>query len=196
MAADGTVTASPTAELPGDAAAGTPAWQSSSDAPTVQVAHSWITVTASDPAASGEVFLKGASLFGGELTLGRLHVLVSQTAAGQQPPTVDLRLRHLVIDGTPVAAPKPGDQPLALGDWGTLTVAAPLDNQGVAGVQIDVTADHDGVSAIVVPVDRESRVGGYDSWWNVPVAEVSDSETVREARAAYDAARRRERDFL
>ena len=135
VAADGTVTASPTAELPGDAAAGTPAWQSSSDAPTVQVAHSWITVTASDPAASGEVFLKGASLFGGELTLGRLHVLVSQTAAGQ-PPTVDLRLRHLVIDGTPVAAPEPGDQPLALGDWGTLTVAAPLDNQGVAGVQI------------------------------------------------------------
>jgi 3D-(3,5/4)-trihydroxycyclohexane-1,2-dione acylhydrolase (decyclizing) len=47
-----------------------------------------------------------------------------------------------------------------------------------------------------VPVDRESRVGGYDSWWNVPVAEVSDSGTVKDARAAYDAARRKERDFL
>jgi cell wall-associated NlpC family hydrolase len=146
VAADGTVTVSPTAELPGDATAGTTAWQSSTDAPTVQVAHSWSTVTAADPAASGEVFVKGASLFGGELTLGRLHVSVSQTAAGQTP-TVDLRLRDLVIDGTPVAAPKPGDQPLALGDWGTLTVAAPLDNDGVAGVQIDVTADHSGVSA-------------------------------------------------
>jgi cell wall-associated NlpC family hydrolase len=146
VAADGTVTVSLTAALPGDATAGTTAWQSSSDAPTVQVARSWSTVTANDPAASGEVFVKGASLFGGELTLGRLHVSVSQTAAGQTP-TVDLRLRNLVIDGTPVAAPKPGDQPLALGDWGTLTVAAPLDNEGVAGVQIDVTTDHNGVSA-------------------------------------------------
>jgi hypothetical protein len=146
VAADNTVTVSPTAELPGDATAGTPAWQSSTDAPTVQMAHSWSTVTATDPAASGEVFVKGASLFGGELTLGRLHVLVSQSAAGETP-TVDLRLRDLVIDGTPVAAPKPGDDPLTLGDWGTLTVAAPLDNGGVAGVQIDVTADHAGVSA-------------------------------------------------
>jgi cell wall-associated NlpC family hydrolase len=146
VAADNTVTVSPTAELPGDATAGTPAWQSSTDAPTVQMAHSWSTVTATDPAASGEVFVRGASLFGGELTLGRLHVSVSQSAAGQTP-TVDLRLRDLVIDGTPVAAPKPGDDPLALGDWGTLTVAAPLDNDGVAGIQIDVTADHAGVSA-------------------------------------------------
>ncbi len=146
VAANGTVTVSPTAELPGDATAGTTAWQSSTDAPTVQVAHSWSTVAATDPAVSGEVFVKGASLFGGELTLRRLHVSVSQTAAGQTP-TVDLRLRDLVIEGAPVPAPKPGDQPLALGDWGTLTVAAPLDNDGVAGVQIDVTADHNGVSA-------------------------------------------------
>ena len=146
VAADNTVTVSPTAELPGDATAGTTAWQSSTDAPTVQVARSWSIVTAADPAATGEVVVKGASLFGGELTLRRLQLSVSQTAAGQTP-TVDLRLRDLVIDGTPVAAPKPGDDPLALGDWGTLTVAAPLDNDGVAGVQIDVTADHNGVSA-------------------------------------------------
>ena len=53
-----------------------------------------------------------------------------------------------------------------------------------------------GVAVIVVPVDRESRVGGYDSWWKVPVAEVSSSEAVRDARTAYDVARRKERDFL
>jgi cell wall-associated NlpC family hydrolase len=146
VAADGTVTVSPTAELPGDATAGATAWQSSTDAPTVQVARSWTMVTANDPAASGEVVVKGASLFGGELTLGRLWVSASQTAAGQTA-TVHLRLRALVVDGTPVVAPKPGDKPLALGDWGTLTVAAPLDNDGVAGVQIDVTADHNGVPA-------------------------------------------------
>jgi len=51
-------------------------------------------------------------------------------------------------------------------------------------------------SVIVVPVDRESRVGGYDSWWDVPVAEVSTRREVQTAREAYDAARRKERDFL
>jgi 3D-(3,5/4)-trihydroxycyclohexane-1,2-dione acylhydrolase (decyclizing) len=51
-------------------------------------------------------------------------------------------------------------------------------------------------SVIVVPVDREARVAGYDSWWDVPVAEVSTRREVQAAREAYDAARRRERDFL
>jgi 3D-(3,5/4)-trihydroxycyclohexane-1,2-dione acylhydrolase (decyclizing) len=51
-------------------------------------------------------------------------------------------------------------------------------------------------SVIVVPVDRESRVGGYESWWDVPVAEVSTSREVQDARAAYETAKRRERDFL
>jgi 3D-(3,5/4)-trihydroxycyclohexane-1,2-dione acylhydrolase (decyclizing) len=73
--------------------------------------------------------------------------------------------------------------------WRANTIAAFRDALAAA-------ADHTGVSVIAVPVDRESRVGGYDSWWNVPVAEVSDSGMVRDARAAYDAARRKERDFL
>src|SRR6185436_20093292 len=51
-------------------------------------------------------------------------------------------------------------------------------------------------SVIVVPVDRESRVGGYESWWDVPVAEVATSREVQDARAAYEQARRREREFL
>jgi 3D-(3,5/4)-trihydroxycyclohexane-1,2-dione acylhydrolase (decyclizing) len=51
-------------------------------------------------------------------------------------------------------------------------------------------------AVIVVPVDREARVGGYDSWWDVPVAEVSTRREVQAAREAYDLARQRERDFL
>ena len=34
---------------------------------------------------------------------------------------------------------------------------------------------------------------GYDSWWDVAVAEVSEMESVREARARYEEARKRER---
>jgi 3D-(3,5/4)-trihydroxycyclohexane-1,2-dione acylhydrolase (decyclizing) len=51
-------------------------------------------------------------------------------------------------------------------------------------------------SVIVVPVEREARVPGYDSWWDVPVAEVSSRRDVKAAREGYDAARQRERDFL
>jgi len=51
-------------------------------------------------------------------------------------------------------------------------------------------------SVIVVPVEREARVGGYESWWDVPVAEVSASHDVQAARARWEEARRKERDFL
>jgi len=51
-------------------------------------------------------------------------------------------------------------------------------------------------SVIVVPVDREARVGGYESWWDVPVAEVSSAREVQAARARWEEARRKERDFL
>jgi 3D-(3,5/4)-trihydroxycyclohexane-1,2-dione acylhydrolase (decyclizing) len=51
-------------------------------------------------------------------------------------------------------------------------------------------------SVIVVPVEREARVPGYDSWWDVPVAEVSSRRDVQSAREAYEVARQRERDFL
>jgi 3D-(3,5/4)-trihydroxycyclohexane-1,2-dione acylhydrolase (decyclizing) len=51
-------------------------------------------------------------------------------------------------------------------------------------------------AVILVPVDREARVGGYESWWDVPVAEVSANRAVQDARAAYDTARLKERDFL
>jgi 3D-(3,5/4)-trihydroxycyclohexane-1,2-dione acylhydrolase (decyclizing) len=61
---------------------------------------------------------------------------------------------------------------------------------------LTASAGYAGVAVIVVPVDRESRVGGYESWWDVPVAEVSSNPDVRDARAAYEAARRKERDFL
>ena len=47
----------------------------------------------------------------------------------------------------------------------------------------------DGVSVIVVPVDRDKSVGGRESWWDVPVAEMSPLPEVRRARAEYEKAR-------
>ena len=54
----------------------------------------------------------------------------------------------------------------------------------------------DRTTVIVVPVDRERRVASYESWWDVPVAEVSEVDAVRQARAAYELARRRVRDIF
>jgi 3D-(3,5/4)-trihydroxycyclohexane-1,2-dione acylhydrolase (decyclizing) len=51
-------------------------------------------------------------------------------------------------------------------------------------------------TVIVVEVDKEMRVPGYESWWDVPVAEVSEAATVRAAREQYEEASKRERFFM
>jgi 3D-(3,5/4)-trihydroxycyclohexane-1,2-dione acylhydrolase (decyclizing) len=51
-------------------------------------------------------------------------------------------------------------------------------------------------TAIVVPVDRYQGVPGYESWWDVPIAEVSTVDEVRSARESYVRQRARERQFL
>ena len=37
---------------------------------------------------------------------------------------------------------------------------------------LEMARHSDRTTAIVIPVDIEQRVGGYESWWDVPVAEV------------------------
>jgi len=54
----------------------------------------------------------------------------------------------------------------------------------------------DRTTVIVVEVDRYEGVPGYESWWDVPVAEVSELPGVQAARRDYEAARAAERRFL
>jgi 3D-(3,5/4)-trihydroxycyclohexane-1,2-dione acylhydrolase (decyclizing) len=51
-------------------------------------------------------------------------------------------------------------------------------------------------TVIVIETERETRVPGYSSWWDVAVAEVSGMEAVKQARAKYEEARRAERHHL
>jgi 3D-(3,5/4)-trihydroxycyclohexane-1,2-dione acylhydrolase (decyclizing) len=51
-------------------------------------------------------------------------------------------------------------------------------------------------SVVVVETSYDDRVPGYASWWDVPIAEVSDRETVRAARKQYEEARKKERFFF
>jgi len=65
----------------------------------------------------------------------------------------------------------------------------------VAAALVDARAS-DRTTVIYVPTDRYEALPGYESWWDVPVAEVSERPSVREARGAWERMRVEERDFL
>ena len=54
----------------------------------------------------------------------------------------------------------------------------------------------DTTQVIVVPVDKVQRVPGYSSWWDVPVAEVSANDGVKQARKQYEEAKKKQRNFF
>jgi 3D-(3,5/4)-trihydroxycyclohexane-1,2-dione acylhydrolase (decyclizing) len=51
-------------------------------------------------------------------------------------------------------------------------------------------------SVISIEVDRYEGVPNYESWWDVPVSEVSTVEAVNTARQTYDAAKKKEQRYL
>jgi 3D-(3,5/4)-trihydroxycyclohexane-1,2-dione acylhydrolase (decyclizing) len=51
-------------------------------------------------------------------------------------------------------------------------------------------------AVVVIETDYEQSVPGFDSWWDVPIAEVSDQESVKAARRQYEEARKKERYFF
>jgi 3D-(3,5/4)-trihydroxycyclohexane-1,2-dione acylhydrolase (decyclizing) len=80
--------------------------------------------------------------------------------------------------------------------------AASLGAHAVRATTRDQLADavqnmrnHGGPSVVVVETDYNDRLPGYESWWDVPIAEVSNSESVQNARRNYEEARQRERYF-
>ena len=54
----------------------------------------------------------------------------------------------------------------------------------------------DRTSVIYIQNDRYEGVPGYESWWDVPVAEVSEMPQVQAARAEWETMRTQERYFL
>ena len=51
-------------------------------------------------------------------------------------------------------------------------------------------------SVVVIETAYDQRVPGYESWWDVPIAEVSEQETVKAARLKYETERKKERYFF
>jgi 3D-(3,5/4)-trihydroxycyclohexane-1,2-dione acylhydrolase (decyclizing) len=54
----------------------------------------------------------------------------------------------------------------------------------------------DQTTVVVIETDLNARVPGYESWWDVAIAEVSEMETVQSARSAYETAKEKERYFF
>ncbi len=52
-----------------------------------------------------------------------------------------------------------------------------------------------GPVCIVIETDRSQRVGGYESWWDVAVAEVSTNPEVEASRRQYEQAKQKQRYF-
>ena len=54
----------------------------------------------------------------------------------------------------------------------------------------------DGPVVVYIESDRYRGVPSYESWWDVPVAEVSEEDSVRDARESYDRAHQQQRQYL
>lgn len=53
----------------------------------------------------------------------------------------------------------------------------------------------DKVTVIVTPVNPEKRVPTFEGWWDVPVAETSQQDTITSTRTDYEQAREKQRSF-
>ncbi len=112
--------------------------------------------------------------------------------------------------GTRYVFPKdgklPGDE--AGADVEILPVDLAMNARGLGAHVVECHSYRDFVTAlkksrdmprttvIYIRNDRYTGVGGYESWWDVPPAEVSEMPEVREARAAWEPQRARERLFF
>ncbi|HEY4776553.1 MAG TPA: 3D-(3,5/4)-trihydroxycyclohexane-1,2-dione acylhydrolase (decyclizing) [Candidatus Acidoferrales bacterium] len=79
----------------------------------------------------------------------------------------------------------------SLGAWTTRArTAEEFKAALVAGRKQDRT------SVVVIETSYDQRVPGYESWWDVPIAEVSERDAVKAARKDYEEKRKKERFFF
>lgn len=97
----------------------------------------------------------------------------------------------LGVDSGPELDPLPVDLAANAASLGARVVRArtPDDVRGAVVAARDV----EGPTVIHVEVDRYVAVPGYETWWDVPVAEVSAVPEVQAARAEYEEKRREQR---
>ena len=63
-------------------------------------------------------------------------------------------------------------------------------------VALQEARDNDRTTVVKIDVHYDVRVPQYESWWDVPVAEVSEVDTAKQAYQDYKEAKQKERYFL
>ena len=61
---------------------------------------------------------------------------------------------------------------------------------------LEQSKEQERTTVVVIETDREARVPSYESWWDVPVAEVSETEAVQHAFEEYRSVLNKERNYL
>jgi 3D-(3,5/4)-trihydroxycyclohexane-1,2-dione acylhydrolase (decyclizing) len=74
-------------------------------------------------------------------------------------------------------------------------VLKPEGKEGLVNA-LEEAKGNDRTTVVFVEVDREVRVSGYESWWDVPIAEVSTDPAVQAIRKQYEQDVRNERHYL
>jgi 3D-(3,5/4)-trihydroxycyclohexane-1,2-dione acylhydrolase (decyclizing) len=107
--------------------------------------------------------------------------------------------------GPPLDAPDAGGPAAPLRE-SQVDLAANAESLGVRTLRaatlgelraaLDEARRDGGPVAVYIEVDRYAGVPNYESWWDVPVAEVSDDEAVRAAREEYERAREAQRAYV
>ncbi|MFS8523722.1 MAG: 3D-(3,5/4)-trihydroxycyclohexane-1,2-dione acylhydrolase (decyclizing), partial [Limnochordales bacterium] len=115
-----------------------------------------------------------------------------QTSSGSPSFGNELRFRD---EGTDRLAGEymPIDYAANAASMGALAFKA--DDEASLREALQKAKEADRTVLIHVTVDPEARVPGYDSWWDVPIAEVSGQESVQQALAGYREAKKRQRYY-
>jgi 3D-(3,5/4)-trihydroxycyclohexane-1,2-dione acylhydrolase (decyclizing) len=100
----------------------------------------------------------------------------------------------LGLDDGAAAEPLPVDLAANAESLGAHVIRARTPGDVAAGVA--AARGLDGPTVIHVVVDRYEGVPGYESWWDVPVAEVSEVPEAQAARAEYEQRKRAQRPPL
>jgi 3D-(3,5/4)-trihydroxycyclohexane-1,2-dione acylhydrolase (decyclizing) len=79
----------------------------------------------------------------------------------------------------------------SLGAWATRARTA-----GDFKAALAAGRKQDRTSVIVIETSYDQRVPGYESWWDVPIAEVSERDAVKAAQKDYEEKRKKERFFF
>ena len=124
----------------------------------------------------------------GFASIGALSRSLGQGGFGTRPASRDASTGNL--DGPPVKV----DFVQSAASLGAHAI--PARNLSEFKAALEEAARTNRVTVIVVEADPARSVPSFESWWDVPVAEISAMGSVQEARQQYDAMRKQQRYYV